>query len=483
MSNTSSIVQKSVAPKSKGADLTKLLGLILLAGVAWVMPAPEGLEPKAWQLFIIFFSTIAGIILKIMPMGAMALMAVLVCSLTGVLSLGDSLVSFSSPVTWLIVFAFLIARGFIVTGLGSRIAYFFISLLGKSTLGLSYGFVITETVLSLFIPSNTARGAGIVFPVVQSLNTEYNCSPDDETRRDIGAFLMKVCFQVNTITSAMFLTAIVCNPLIASLAGDVGVHISWGQWALLTFVPASICLILIPIVLYVLFPPNIKNTPEAPAVAREKLKAMGSLTFHEKVMLGVFGALLLLWMGSAQFGIDATTTALLGVAILMVTGVLSWNTILEEKEAWSTMIWFAVLLAMASYLTKFGMMSWLSHKIEIVVHGLHWGPALVLLSVSYFYVHYFFASVTAHVTALYGVFLAVAIAAGAPPMLAAMFLGGISGITGCLTHYGTGPAPVYFGAGYVTLKEWWSLGAILSVVYLLVWGVIGTAWWKVLGAW
>ena len=489
MSETASIAQSPSsggappASKSTGVCVKKLGGLIAFAAFAWLLPVPEGLDVRAWKLFIIFFSTIVGIILKLMPMGAMAFLAILACSLTGVLSLKESLVSFSLPVTWLIVFAFVIARGFILTGLGSRIAYFFISLLGKNTLGLSYGFVLTETLLAMFIPSNTARGAGIVFPIVQSLSTEYNSNPNDESRKDIGAYLMKVCFQTNTMTSAMFLTAIVCNPLVASLAGDVGLSISWGQWALMTLVPGALCLIMIPLVLYILYAPKIKNTPEAPSVAKDKLKTMGKLSFDEIVMLGVFGTLLVLWMGGKQFGIDATTTALLGVIVLLVTGVLSWNDILEEKGAWGTMVWFAVLLGMAGYLAKFGMMAWVSHKMEGVVHGMHWGPALIVLLLTYFYIHYFFASVTAHVTALYGVFLAVAITTGAPPMMAAMLLGALSGVSGCLTHYGTGSAPVYFGSGYVTLKEWWTLGAILSVIYLSIWGVIGTAWWKMLGIW
>lgn len=458
--------------------------LVLLGCAAlWLLETPAGLETKAWHLFIIFLATIVSVILKVMPMAALSLCAIGAATLTHTLTLEESLSSFSSPITWLIVFAFLIARGFILTGLGSRIAYFFISLLGKSTLGLAYGFALTEALLALFIPSSVARGGGIVFPIIQALNMEYQSTPELGTERNMGAYLMKVCFQANTISSTLFLTAIVSNPLIVSFATQEGVSLTWGQWALMSLVPGVCCLLLMPLALYILYPPKIKETPQAPAIARDKLAHMGPLKFKEGVMLFTFVLLLGLWMGSKTLGIDPTVTALVGVLILVFSGVLTWTDILSEKGAWDTMIWFAILLSLAGFLGKFGMMSWAAGHIETFVSDWPWEPSLLVLVLVFFYSHYFFASVTAHVASLFGVFFAVAVATGAPPGLALALLGGASAMFGCLTHYGTGAAPVYFGAGYISLRDWWVLGAILSVMYLSIWGVVGTAWWKVLGIW
>ena len=99
----------------------------------------------------------------------------------------------------------------------------------------------------------------------------------------------------------------------------------------------------------------------------------------------------------------------------------------------------------------------------------------------YFYAHYGFASITAHSTAMYTPFLVVLISAGAPPLLAALMLAYFSNLSACLTHYGTTPAPIYFGAHYVTQREWWRLGFIVSLVTITVWTVLGLGWWKVLG--
>jgi DASS family divalent anion:Na+ symporter len=75
------------------------------------------------------------------------------------------------------------------------------------------------------------------------------------------------------------------------------------------------------------------------------------------------------------------------------------------------------------------------------------------------------------------------VALGAPPLLAALVLGYFSNLFSSMTHYGTGPAPVLFGAGYVTLAEWWGLGALVSVVNLAIWLGVGGLWWKLLGLW
>jgi DASS family divalent anion:Na+ symporter len=112
-----------------------------------------------------------------------------------------------------------------------------------------------------------------------------------------------------------------------------------------------------------------------------------------------------------------------------------------------------------------------------------WWTALAALLLIYFYSHYAFASITAHATAMYIPFLVVIIAAGAPPALAVLSLAYFSNLNASLTHYGTTPAPIYFGAGYVRQLTWWKLGLLISLPNILIWTVIGFGWWKVLGWW
>jgi len=455
---------------------------VLIAGAGvWSLPIPAALEPRAWNLLAIFVGTVVGLISRPLPLGAVALLGIVATVITGTLTIGEALSGFSNSVVWLVITAFFIASGFLKTGLGPRIAYLFLAALGKRTLGLSYGLVATDLVLAPVIPSNTARAAGVVFPILRSLAAEL------EARMAVGgatrAFLTLTAYQGTVVTSAMFLTAMVANPLVVELAGKLGVQISWGTWAIAAMPPGLCSLIVVPFILYRLCPPDVSETPAATELARSELARMGRVTPAEWTMLAVFVVLLLLWIAGPGMGIDATTAALVGLALLLLSGVLAWADLSGDQEAWNTAVWFATLVMMATFLNDLGLTRWFSDQVGTWLRGMSWVPAFLALSLLYFYSHYLFASNTAHVSSMYAPFLAVALAVGTPPMLAALVLAFFSNLFAGLTHYGTAPAPIFFGAGYVAMGVWWKLGAIISVVNITIWLTVGGLWWKLLGLW
>ena len=294
---------------SERAKLTPLV-VTLIAGITiWFSPVPAGVDIKAWHLLAIFVATVVGIIAKPLPMGAVAMLGIAMTALTGTLTISEALSGFGNSVIWLIVIAFFISRGFIKTGLGARIAYLFMSVFGKKSLGLAYSMIATDLVLAPAIPSNTARSGGVIFPILRSIARSYGSEPDDGTARRIGAFLIKASFQGTVITSAMFLTAMAANPLAAQIAGDAGVEITWGSWALAALVPGLASLAVVPWILYKIYPPEIKETPAATQIARDHLEEMGKLKPEEWIMLGTFLLLLLLWIFGTQLGINSTTAA------------------------------------------------------------------------------------------------------------------------------------------------------------------------------
>jgi DASS family divalent anion:Na+ symporter len=468
------------APRSSGISL----GIaVATAVVLWFFPAPEGVTTEAWHLFAIFVATVVGIILEPLPMGAVAVCGIAAVTLTGTLGLGDALSGFSHPVIWLVVIAFFISRGFIKTGLGARIAYSFMKLLGRRSIGLGYSLIATDLVLAPAIPSITARAGAVIYPIVRSVAEAFDSRPGDSTERRIGAFLILNSFYGNLITSAMFLTAMAANPLSVQMAADRGIEITWGLWAMAGIVPGLISLLIVPLVLYKIYPPVITKTPQATEMAREKLMEMGSLKRGEKIMLVTFAFLLFLWIFGRQIHVHSAVAALVGLTILLLTGVLTWKDILAESGAWDTFIWLSTLVMMATFLNKLGLVGWFSGTIGGMFTGTGWVPAFLAISVIYFYSHYFFAGNTAQISSMYAAFLGVALVVGTPPLLAALVLAFFSNLFSSMTHYGTGPAPVLFGAGYVRLADWWRLGAIISVVNIIIWLGIGGLWWKVLSLW
>lgn len=351
-------------------------------------------------------------------------------------------------------------------------------------MNLAYALVFSDLLIAPAMPSNTARAGGILSQIVRSLSMAFGSDPEKGTERKIGSYLTTTVFQCDMVTSAMFLTAMAANPLTVSIAKDViGIQMTWGTWFLAALLPGVLSLILIPKIIYWIYPPEIKETPQASIFAQQKLKEMGPLSMHEKYMVGVFILLVLLWIFGNQIGIDETLTAFIGLIILILTGVLNWEDVKNEKGAWDTLVWFSVLVMMAQQLNVTGMVPWFSKMISSAVSGMNWMLALSILAIIYFYTHYLFASGTAHVSAMYSAFVSVVVSAGAPSMLAALILAYFSNLFGCLTHYGMGPAPVFFGSGYVSQNKWWQIGFVLSLFHIVMWGVIGTLWWKLLGIW
>lgn len=456
---------------------------VAIGALIWFLPIPSGLKPQAWHLLAIFVATIVGFILKPLPIGSVAFISITFTAFTGVLKPGEVLSGFSNGTIWLIVSAFLFAKGFIKTGLGRRIAYMLIRALGDNTMKLGYALVLSDLIIAPATPSNTARAGGILFPIVRSLCSAFGSEPGP-TSRKVGGYLMKTSFQGNAITSAMFMTSCAPNPLMVLLAAKtVGIEISWGVWALAAAVPGIISLMALPYILYKIYPPEITKTPEAKEIAAKELNNMGPISKAEKIVAGVFIGALLLWSTSNITKVDATVVAMLGVSVMMITRVLEWQDVIEEKGAWDTMVWMGSLLGLADYLNKTGFIPWFAKSVGNMLAGVDWVVALAVLLLAYMYSHYGFASLSAHVTSMYAAFLAVAVAAGAPPYLAALSIAFMSNLMAGLTHYATGPAPIYFGTGYIDQGTWWKLGFELSVVNMVIWIGLGSIWWKVIGLW
>src|SRR5262245_65665062 len=100
----------------------RLAGVALLGTALWFAPPPAAITPQAWHLFAIFVATIAGLITKPLPIGAVAFIAMSVVALTGTLTIAQTLSGFSNPTIWLMAAAFFMSRGFLKTGLGARVA-------------------------------------------------------------------------------------------------------------------------------------------------------------------------------------------------------------------------------------------------------------------------------------------------------------------------------------------------------------------------
>lgn len=462
---------------------------VLIAIVVALIPAPEGLAPHAWYYFAIFLGVIVGLILEPLPAAAIGLIGVV---LIGVLGLAFSpeqradpkfdlpgeaikwvLGGFSNTTVWLIFAAFMFAMGYEQTGLGRRVALLLVQRLGKRTLGLGYAVTLSDLVLAPFTPSNTARSGGTIFPVIRNIPGLYGSEPG-ETARKIGSYIMWTALAATCVTSSMFLTGLAPNLLAVELVNKtVNVQITWLQW-FTGFVPVGVILLVaLPWLVYKLYPPEIKGSDEVPQWARQELAKVGPLTRKEIIMAVLALLALVLWIAGRSF-IDATLVALTVICLMLLFGVVKWSDVLGNKAAWNVLVWFATLVTLAGGLNKVGFITWLSNQAAGALEGLPVMAVLVALVVLFFFIHYFFASITAQTTAVLPVVLAVGTAVpGMPITLLALMLCYTLGIMGIITPYATGPSPVYFGSGFIGRRDFWGLGLVFGVIFLAVLLIVG----------
>jgi L-tartrate/succinate antiporter len=493
---TGAVTPAASAKKEGASKITwKHFAPLVVAIIIALIPPPAGLPQYAWYYVAIFAGVIVGLMFEPLPGGAIGLIGI---TLVTVLSeyvfyspeqlakagfnparaaLSWALSGFSNSTVWLIFGAFMFALGYEKTGLGRRIALLLVKAMGRKTLTLGYAVTIADLLLAPFTPSNTARSGGTIYPVIRNLPALYDSKPNDPSMRRMGSYLMWVALAATCITSSMFLTALAPNLLAVELVQKIAkIDIAWMDW-FKYFAPVGILLLAtIPLLVYWIYPPQVKEGAEVPAWAAAELQKMGPLTKQE-ITLGVLVVIaLLLWIFGGDI-MEATTAAILVISLMLILNVVTWDDITANKAAWNTLAWFATLVALADGLTRVGFVKWFAESVASQLTGTPPAIAVAMLLLINFFGHYLFASVTAHVTAMIPVLLAVASTIpGVNMHTLALGMCLQLGIMGILTPYATGPSPVYFGSGYLPAADYWRLGAIFGVIFFAVFLAIGVPW-------
>ena len=496
--NTPSAAVETVAgmpPAHAGYPWWKAIAPVAAAIILALIPPPEGLPQHAWWYFAIFVGVIAGLMFEPLPGGAIGLIGVtLVVVLANHVYLAPDqlakigarwpaeairwgLSGFANTTVWLIFGAFMFAMGYEKTGLGRRIALTLVKAMGHKTLTLGYAVAMADLILAPFTPSNTARSGGTVFPVIKNLPLLYDSKPHDPSARRIGGYIMWTAIATTCVTSSMFLTALAPNLLALEIAQKTAkVEVSWMQW-FTAFAPVGILLLAaVPLLAYVLYPPEVKSGEEVPKWAGAELAKMGSVSRRELTLAILVVFALSLWIFGGRY-VDATTAALIVISLMIVGGVVTWDDVTANKQAWNTLAWFATLVALADGLNRVGFVKWFAGLVGGYMTGFSPMTAMILLVAVFFLTHYMFASITAHVTALLPVMLTVgSTVPGLPMPQFTVLLLLTLGIMGILTPYATGPSPVYYGSGYIEAGKYWQLGAVFGVIFLAALLVIGVPW-------
>jgi DASS family divalent anion:Na+ symporter len=441
----------------------------------WFAPVPAGLMPDAWRLFALFAGAIFAVVVNALPILTASVLALSAAVLTGTLPASKAYAGFANGTILLIVIAFLVARAVVKCGLGARLGNLAVTVFGRSTLGLGYSVFLVDGVIAPAFPSNTAR-SGVLFPLTLSIAGAVGATPEAEGRRRVGAFLMFSGIASLTLSSGLWFTAMAANPLGAEIARGHGLEISFGSWLLASAVPTLVAMAVLPWLLFKVIRPEIAHTPEAPRAAKAALDAMGPLGRHEKIVAVTFAGMVVLWGAAATLGLDSTAIAFLGLGVLLATGVLTLADIAREGDVLATFIWFAVLFTLSSQLNELGFMGYLGERMAGALGGLSPLVAGVALVVAYVLLHYLFVSQTAHLLALFGVFLDVGVKLGVPVAALAFLLLFATNFFSANTPQGSSANLLFAGSGFLSQGELYRLGAITTAFNLAIYLLVGAPW-------
>jgi DASS family divalent anion:Na+ symporter len=461
----------TVAPRER---LQRALPFALALGI-WFAPIPAGLTSDAWHLFAVFVAAIFAVIINAFPLLTAALFAAGAVVLTGTVDAAKAFAGFANASVLLVVSAFLVASAVVKCGLGRRISLLLVGAFGRSTLGLGYSIFLTDALIAPAFPSNTARG-GVLYPIILSLAQGAGSKPEDDRSRRLGGYLMFCGIASLSVSSALWLTATSTNPIGVSLVKDYGVEVDFGSWLLAASVPAGAAIALLPLLLYKLFPPGVRSTPEAPAMARKALQEMGPLSRDERIVAAVFALMVSCWVLGDRLGLSLTAVAFAGLAVMLATDVLTIDDIAEQGNTLVTFLWLAVLFALSAQLNELGFMGYVGTRLGGRLGGVPWPVAYVVLLVLYVLMHYMFVSQSAQVLALFGVFLDVAVRTGVPAPLMSFALLFASSYFSTLTPQGGSQNVVFVGSNYLKQGELYRLGILTTGFCLVVFLVLGTPW-------
>jgi DASS family divalent anion:Na+ symporter len=441
----------------------------------WFWPPPEGLSLQAWRLFAIFAAAIFTVVVSALPILTASVLAIAASVLSGLLKPEAAYSGFGNGTILLIVVAFLVADAVVKCGLGTRAGHWLVSRFGRSTLGLSYSIFVLDALIAPAFPSNTAR-SGVLYPLAFSLADAAGAKPDEPGRRRLGAFLMFSGIASLSVSSALWLTAMAANPLGTEIARGSGVTIGFASWIVAASVPTVLAIIVLPLMLYRVIGPEVRDTPEAPAAAKKALAALGALKAQEWIVLVVFVAMVVLWGLAATIGLDSTAIAFLGLGALLATDVITLGDIRKQGDVLATFIWFAVLFTISSQLNELGFMGFVGQRLALALGGLASPTAGLILVFAYVLLHYLFVSQTAHLLALFGVFLDVGVKLGVNPSVLAFQLLFATNYFSPLTPQGSSANLLFAGSGYLSQGELYKYGALTTGTSVLIYFVIGTAW-------
>jgi DASS family divalent anion:Na+ symporter len=303
--------------------------------------------------------------------------------------------------------------------------------------------------------------------IVPSIS-EYVSGSSGGNKTSIGGYLSLVYSQTNAVCSAMFLTGMISNAIVCEIAGRNGVHLTWWRWICFSAIPCLLIVLIIPLINYIVFLPKTGRIAPINKMDNEVMQKLGPITNKEKITICTFAFMLIFWILSDIIHVDVMTTTLIGLCVLILSGVLSIDVVLSNHKAWSSILMVGILFSYVNCLTELGVIKCGNEYIQGIMHSVPENLRYCFLSVAYFFSRYFFSGEGVMILAMFSSFFSIGIGLGLDKFTLAMTLGIFSSISCVVAHYASPMAISMFNLGYSSSTKWMISGLLTSVAAILI---------------
>ncbi len=450
---------------------------ILLAFVPF-----EGLEAPGKGVMIIFIWAVLMWIVRPIPEYLIGIISAAILAIF--FGQNANVVSgFSNTGWWLCLWAGFIGAAIQTTGFGERVAYWILVKMGKTELRANYATNIANTVLSLMIPSNTARGA-VMSPMCDSIceGMGYKAGEDNG-----GAAIMLSNLYTNTTNTWLFYTAVGANAIGMALVTEMtGKSISWLGWLQATFIPATLILIFIPWFCHKMFGQGNKGSNAVDITfAKDKLKAMGPMSTNEKKAAGYFLLTLLAFCTNKWHGVSPNFVVFVTVFLYLCPGIGVCNfKQINVNFAWPAFLQLGFAMSLATCVNKVGGFQWIvdiAFTNNTLFTNMSTTTFLIIWLAFVVFLHIIFAGMNAMTAVIVPVSMTMAAALGFDVYTMGLLTVMAISAGAFFLPFNSAPNLIFYATGRFTVAQ--ELKGAIPIAILIVIGLIFSVlvWFPIIG--
>ena len=439
---------------------------------------PEGLNPRANAVLGSTAWIAIWWITEAIPIAVTALLPIILFPLTGGLGLSETTASFGHKYVFLYIGGFIIAIAIQKWNLHKRIALNIINLIGTNVVNIILGFMMATAFMSMWI-SNTAT-AVMMLPIAIAIVTQLKDDPNTIEKENLifgKALMLGIAYSA----SIGGLSTLIGTPPNLVLAGVVeetfGYEITFAQWFQFGFPISSVLLFICwKYLTSFAFKFKQKKFPGGREEISKQLKALGQISYEEKLVGLVFGLTALAWVSRSFLlqsiipSIDDTIIAMIGAIIIFLIPtknkerrLINWEE--AVKLPWGILLLFGGGMALAAGFKDSGLALWIGSQMTLLD-----GISLFLLVIILITAVNFLTEITSNLATtamLLPILYPMAITIDVHPFIL-MVSATVAATCAFMLPVATPPNAVVFGSGYLRIPDMVRVGVWMNIVSIII---------------